>query len=119
MAEQGDRTHGELTTPVSAPGESAHEIQGFVIHVEKGPSYASTSDRGSRGAQPLNQFVIEDPTVSCFHCEIRLEPEGLVVHDLHSRNRTVVDGVTDREAVLRAGSTLRLGNSVMRVETAA
>src|SRR5262249_14378793 len=68
------------------------------------------------GSHSLNELVIEDPTVSRFHCEILLEPGGAALHDLNSRNRTVLDGVVVREALLKAGSLIRLGNTAVRFD---
>src|SRR5262249_36616471 len=95
-------------------------IRRFRLTIVEGPdvgaSRESTSDRCSIGSHPLNDLVIADPTVSRFHCEIRIALEGAVVTDLKSRNGTIVDGVQVREAFLRGGSLLRLGRAVVRFE---
>jgi two-component system response regulator GlrR len=83
------------------------------------PSYDSASDHCSIGSHLLNDLVLDDPTVSGFHCEIRVDAEGAQIIDLRSRNGTIVDGVKIREAYLRGGSTLRLGRVVLRFEYAA
>jgi two-component system response regulator GlrR len=77
-----------------------------------------SGERASIGSHELNDLVIEDPTVSRFHCEVRIEDEGPVVSDLRSRNGTNVDGVRVREAVLRSGSVLHLGAASVRFELA-
>lgn len=98
-------------------------IRRFRVVVVEGPSAGaareSTSDRCSIGSHELNDLVIVDPTVSRFHCEIRITPEGAVITDLKSRNGTIVDGVQVREALVRGGSVLRLGRAVLRFELAA
>jgi two-component system, NtrC family, response regulator GlrR len=98
-------------------------LRRFRVTVESGPEPGlcrdSTSDRCSIGSHPLNDLVIADPTVSRFHCEIRIAPEGALVFDLKSRNGTILDGVKVREAFLRGGSVLRLGRVVLRFEFAA
>src|SRR5688572_19421202 len=87
-------------------------VRSFVLTVIEGvaagKSFTSTSDRCSVGSHALNELVIDDKTVSRFHCEIRLEARAPVIRDLGSRNRTVVDGIVVREAELRAGSLIRL-----------
>ncbi len=88
--------------------------------VVEGPGLAaawqSTGDRCSIGSHRGNDLVVEDSTVSRFHCEIVVDEGGARVRDLKSRNGTVVDGVAVREAFLRAGSLLRLGKTVVRFE---
>src|SRR5262249_9140083 len=57
-----------------------------------------------------------DPTVSRFHCEIRIDGAAARVRDLESRNGTIVDGVSVFDAHLRDGSLLKLGNISVRFE---
>src|SRR5215468_3332772 len=76
----------------------------------------SDSDHCSIGSHPLNDFVIDDPTVSRFHCEIRIAADGVRVRDLNSLNGTIVDGVGVTEAFVRGGSLLRLGKAVVRFD---
>jgi DNA-binding NtrC family response regulator len=107
-------------TAAAGVGRAAPSIRRFRLAVVEGPgagsSRESTSDRCSIGSHELNDLVIDDPTVSRFHCEIRILPEGVVVTDLKSRNGTIVDGVQVREAFLRGGSLIRLGRAVVRFE---
>ena len=81
-----------------------------------GAPWQSSGDRCAVGSDPLNDLVLEDLTVSRFHCEVRLGPEGARVRDLGSLNGTWVDGVPVGEAFLRTGSLLRLGNAVLRFD---
>jgi DNA-binding NtrC family response regulator len=82
----------------------------------QGISRESTGDRMTIGSHALNDLVIDDPTVSRFHCEIRIEDAGGVITDLRSKNGTLVDGVEVREAFLRSGCILRLGRATVRFE---
>jgi DNA-binding NtrC family response regulator len=88
--------------------------------VEGGPkpglSCESSSDRLSVGFHPSNDLNIEDPTVSRFHCEIRMDGTGARVRDLNSRNGTIVDGVLVTDAFLRSGSLLNLGRVTVRFD---
>lgn len=70
----------------------------------------------SIGSHETNDLVIDDPTVSRFHCELIIEADGVVVRDLDSTNQTIVDGVAIREALLRGGSTITLGDTVLRFD---
>jgi len=86
-------------------------VRRFRLTVVEGPkagvTWESRSDRCSVGFHPSNDLVVEDPTVSRFHCEVRIADDGAHVRDLDSRNGTVVDGVRVTDAFLRAGSLLR------------
>jgi DNA-binding NtrC family response regulator len=84
---------------------------------KQGAEWQSTSDRCSIGSHPSNDLVIDDPTVSRFHCEVRLDPRrGVRVRDLESRNGTILDGVSVQEATLRGDSLIKLGRSTLRFE---
>ena len=48
-------------------------------------------------------------TVSRHHCELIRAPDGIHVRDLESTNGTKVDGTRIREAMLQAGSVLKVG----------
>jgi DNA-binding NtrC family response regulator len=92
-------------------------VRRFVLTVVEGPArgvaWQSTGERCSIGSHHRNDLVIEDPTVSRFHCEIVVDEDRVRVRDLGSRNGTVLDGVIVLEAVLRIGSLLRLGKTVI------
>jgi transcriptional regulator with PAS, ATPase and Fis domain len=68
------------------------------------------------GTAPSAQLRLTDPTVSRLHCEVQLRSEGVRLVDAGSTNGTFVDGVHVKEAFLRSGSTVRLGDSALRVE---
>jgi len=95
-------------------------VRRFRLAVVEGPargvSWQSTGDRCSIGSHDRNDLIIEDPTVSRFHCEIVVEADRVRVRDQNSRNGTVLDGVTIAEAFLRVGSLIRLGKTVLRFE---
>lgn len=93
-------------------------VSGFKLSVlESGTAtFDSKGESCSIGSHPSNQLQINDPTVSRFHCEISATPEGALIKDLRSLNGTYVDGVRIREAFLRDGSVLRLGNAAVRCE---
>jgi FHA domain-containing protein len=81
----GDRANKPLTS-----------VRRFRLMVVEGPkaglSYESTRDHCSIGSHPLNDLVIEDPTVSRFHCDVRVSAEGpvdLKTPFLQARDRRV------------------------------
>jgi two-component system response regulator GlrR len=91
-----------------------------VVEVVEGPA-AGKSHRSERatftiGSAALCDLVLDDPTVSRFHCEIQISDEGARLRDTGSLNGTIVDGVRVVEAFLRGGSVLRLGRSALRFD---
>src|SRR3954470_7746672 len=71
--------------------------------------------RASLGQQLSNDVVIDDPSVSRFHCEFLLDQDAARVRDLSSRNGTWVDGTRVIESYLRDGAELRLGRTVLKI----
>lgn len=66
------------------------------------------------GSHSLNDVHIDDPTVSGFHCELGVGREGAWIKDVGSSNGTEVDGLRVKEAFLRDGSLIRLGQVTLR-----
>src|SRR5664279_5322317 len=68
------------------------------------------------GADLRADFVIADPAMSKFHCEIRIADGAASVRDLGSRNGTTLDRVPVIEAPLRDGAILQVGRTTLRFE---
>ena len=84
---------------------------------ERGRSFSSAAcERVTIGSHETCDLVIDDPTVSRFHCELVVDGGRVRVRDVGSRNGTFVDGVEVRDACVRDGGRLRLGRSVVHVE---
>jgi DNA-binding NtrC family response regulator len=102
--------------------EAAPAVLRFQLSVVDGPrrglASESISDRCSIGSNAGNDLVIDEPTVSRFHCEVLVDKRGARVRDLESKNGTLLDGNPVVEAFLRGGSLLRLGRSVVRFQFA-
>ncbi|WP_441286160.1 sigma 54-interacting transcriptional regulator [Sorangium sp. KYC3313] len=109
-----------LTHTGSPADDSAGAVRRFRLELVEGPArgavWDSSADRCSLGSGEGNDLVVADPTVSRFHCEIRIDEAGARVRDLKSRNGTNVDGVAIVEAFLRTGSLIRVGKTVARFE---
>jgi DNA-binding NtrC family response regulator len=105
-------TGGGLAVPGAARRFRLTVVEGPA----RGVAWQSAADRCSIGSHHRNDLVIDDPTVSRFHCEIVIDADRVRVRDQGSRNGTVVDGVVVIEALLRVGSLLRLGKTVIRFE---
>lgn len=95
-------------------------VRRFRLTVVEGPragmGWESSSDRCVIGFHPSNDLVIEEPTVSRFHCEVSIADDGAHIRDLESRNGTVIDGVRVTAGWLRGGSLIKLGRVVLRFE---
>jgi DNA-binding NtrC family response regulator len=68
------------------------------------------------GSHAGAEVQLSDPTVSRFHCEVFVEGQRALVKDLGSTNGTFVDGVRVKEAFLKHGSVLGVGNTRLRFE---
>ena len=66
------------------------------------------------GSDASNDVVLDEPTVSALHCELEVAATGAWIRDDGSSNGTEVDGLAVREAALRDGSLIRLGNVLLR-----
>lgn len=90
----------------------------LVIRSDGLPAEVIELKRGTNrfGRSSENDFQIEHPTVSRFHCEIQVKEEGLFVRDLDSSNGTFIDDEPIRQGQLAKGSMLRLGDVKMEVK---
>ncbi|MCA2980663.1 MAG: sigma 54-interacting transcriptional regulator [Myxococcaceae bacterium] len=67
-------------------------------------------------AAESNDVVLDHPTVSRNHLVVRRQGERLLVQDLGSTNGTFIDGAQVREAYLRAGALLEVGDVQLRCQ---
>ena len=112
-------TQGGTTQSTGLNEPTFEAVRRFQLNVVDGAvpsSWQSAGDRCSIGSHPSNDLVIDDSTVSRFHCEVLIDGKGVRVRDLDSRNGTIVDGIPVVEAFLRGGSLLRLGRIVVRFQ---
>jgi DNA-binding NtrC family response regulator len=95
-------------------------IQRFQVTVTAGPcagtSWNAVAERCAVGSHLSNDLIVDDPTVSRFHCELAIENGRVRVRDLGSRNATVANGITIVDGAIAGGTTLTLGHSELRVE---
>jgi transcriptional regulator with GAF, ATPase, and Fis domain len=94
-------------------------IQRFRVAVITGPAagarWQQPQERCAVGSHPSNDLVIDDATVSRFHCELAIARDAVRVRDLGSRNGTVVGCATVRDATIGNGAVLALGDSEVRI----
>ncbi len=81
-----------------------------------GMTWRSAGTSCAVGSHGSNDVVIQDPAVSRFHCELRLEQNRIRLHDLDSTNGTLLDGVPIAIGIVRDGSLLQVGRSTLRVQ---
>lgn len=85
-----------------------------------GLSFDVTTEKASVGRLEDNRLCIAEPSVSSHHCEIWLKGDDIVVKDMNSTNGTFVNEVqvaAEKEALVRPGQILRLGQIELRHET--
>jgi two-component system, NtrC family, response regulator GlrR len=95
--------------------DSIAMVQRLELHVIDGPDRGlEVSSKGERlvvGTRSSADVVLRDPTVSRYHCSLRLRDDRVEVEDLDSRNGTNVDGIRvslgwfDKDATLALGQT--------------
>ena len=110
---------GQRTRSALGGGPQAPEVQRVKLIVEEGPSkgLSFTTERGSCtiGSHPSCSLVLDDPTVSRFHCELRFDENSVRLVDTASHNGTSINGVSVLDAMVRDGSRLTLGNTAIRL----
>jgi transcriptional regulator with AAA-type ATPase domain len=79
-----------------------------------GAELSFEKDEITIGAMEDNDLVIRDETVSRYHCKIVQEDTGYVLVDLRSTNGTFVNKVRIREAYLRPGCTMAVGQQQLK-----
>ncbi len=67
------------------------------------------------GSAASNDVILDDPTISRFHCSIQREAGGWRIVDTGSTNGTRVDGVRILSAELEGQAVLAIGDSRLRI----
>jgi DNA-binding NtrC family response regulator len=88
----------------------------LVMEDDAGREHEHTFEKGEIriGAMDDNDVVVRDDTVSRYHCKIIQDDTAYVVVDLGSTNGTFVNRVRIREAFLKPGCTIHLGQTEMK-----
>jgi len=69
------------------------------------------------GRDPDGEQCLNHHTVSLLHCELSLTHDGVYLRDCNSTNGTFLDGEPIKEAWLKPGQELRLGDVLLYVES--
>jgi DNA-binding NtrC family response regulator len=117
--DHGDSMTAELPTLRALRPDAAalSEVRVTLTSPDDAPSSA-TLGLGTLvvGTDAACDIVLADRRVSRRHCELRLTTDGVLLRDLGSKNGTFVGRVKIVEAILPAGETVRVGDSVLRVD---
>jgi transcriptional regulator with GAF, ATPase, and Fis domain len=84
----------------------------------KGGSWSQLAERCAIGSHPSNDLVLDDATVSRFHCELAITGDAVRVRDLGSRNGTLLGDVALADAQVPSNISLVMGNSEIRISVA-
>src|SRR5262245_2220875 len=84
-----------------------------------GAVFSASGDRFVIGSDERAQLILQDRTVSRFHCEIAIEDGRTVIRDLGSRNGTRVNGVSIVQAHLEPGARISIGQTELAFELGA
>ncbi|MFN0062935.1 MAG: sigma 54-interacting transcriptional regulator [Myxococcaceae bacterium] len=96
---------------------AAQEFHLVMVNTERaGTSFPLTGSSLRLGKAPDNDVVIDHPTVSRNHMVVRRQGDRFLVQDLGSTNGTFIDGAQVREAYLRAGALLEMGDVQLRFQ---
>ncbi len=67
------------------------------------------------GSSPSVPLRIEDPMVSRLHAELTVQPNGVWLRDLSSKNGTFIENVRVVEAQVPTGGRIRIGSTVLQI----
>jgi len=108
------------TQAVDKRHEPFESIQRFRLLVRRGSQVGaeltSAAERTVIGTHPSCDLVLDDSTVSRFHCEIVSSHGRLEVRDLGSLNGTTLNGVSVLRAHVPRSGVLVLGNTELQIE---
>jgi DNA-binding NtrC family response regulator len=105
------------------PTKVSYLDRGPTLHVRRctlqavaDPSQTWTFDKEEIriGSMEDNDIVLGDDTVSRYHCRILQEDNGYALFDQRSTNGTFINKVRIREAFLKPGSIVSVGQSQLR-----
>ena len=95
---------------------AALTVRRLTVQVLDGPDKGLTVDgvgeRVAIGSSPDNELRLTDPLVSRYHLELTAG-QGIVVHDLGSRNGTFIGDIRVQDASVPPGTRIRVGATVL------
>jgi DNA-binding NtrC family response regulator len=120
---EADVTRAKHANPLVMPGGASDvELVRLQVVLERvagqdsGETLVFDGDVCRIGSHASNDLVLDDKTISRFHCRIAREGNGWRLTDTGSRNGTRLDGVKVLAAELEKESVVVLGESAIRVK---
>ena len=104
----------ELSTPPPPPAVPRVRVR-VTAGFDAGAQATIDEARVLIGTSADATLRLTDPTVSRYHAELELTPEGAVLRDLGSTNGTLLGAAAVREALLRGPAELQLGRTRIEV----
>jgi len=96
---------------------AVQEFHLVLVNTDKiGTSYPLSQPAVKVGKAADNDLVVDHPTVSRNHLIVRRQGDRFLVQDLGSTNGTFLDGAQVREAYLRPGALLEIGDVQLRLQ---
>ena len=92
--------------------------KGFWLEIEEDGHERRVRLTGSEttiGRGDDNSIVVSDRRSSRHHCRLVVEPQGLILEDLGSRNGTVLKGTTVTRTVVESGDEFSIGKTLFTV----
>jgi two-component system response regulator GlrR len=115
-------TNTDHTQVLRKDQRDAARVRPFTVHVVAGPdagaSFTHSGERIAIGTHDSADVILHDPTVSRFHCELTRSEGKTLLRDLGSSNGTFVGGCWIREAFLRGGALISIGQTQLRFDLA-
>jgi DNA-binding NtrC family response regulator len=99
----------EVSTRAVDGGKSSALFHAVVLSGNAKGTTKAVGERLRIGKASDNDLVLTDDTVSRHHCELLRASDGVKVRDLDSTNGTKVHGARVTEAVVQAGTVLKVG----------
>lgn len=105
-----------LSSPAATPSDRNNAAAAVVLHIadRPGPTFLLNPDRDNTlGRSPDATIVVPDRLASRIHAVFRYDPQRdlWTLHDLGSRNGTLVNAATVTQTDLGDGATLRVGTT--------
>jgi DNA-binding NtrC family response regulator len=111
-----------VSTKTTLPWSEDHAhatVDTLRVIVREGPASGTTCtaerETLSVGSAHGNDLVVEDPTVSRFHVELRHTSHGVGVRDTGSTNGVFVGAIRIGDGVVPFGTQLRLGRTTIEI----
>jgi DNA-binding NtrC family response regulator len=114
------QSHATTEQLSNANGTLTLDVRGVVVEVVQGPDLGAHVVLRERrvlvGRAGECDLRLSDPAVSAMHLELALDPKGVAIRNLASRNGVQVGGARVEDAVVEPTARLVIGKSVLKLE---